>query len=148
MINEGAIITTSKRQLLAQKYVIQRIARWIGPSLSCAAQPFTHSPQILCFTMLFNQSDTPKVLLPGAGGASTRHVVHVPWTHHADLSSQTAFRSVQPFLHSSRQRVLPILYNVRWNAINARFKKNKNRSAAGLTALCTQYFNSGEHAFS
>jgi len=37
-------------------------------------------------------------------------------------ASYTAYRWVQPFLHSSRQTV-PILYNVCYNAINVQFKK-------------------------
>jgi len=43
----------------------------IGPQL-------TLSPN-LCFTMLFNQTDIPKVPLPV--GESTPREIHVPWIH-------------------------------------------------------------------
>ena len=86
----------------------------IGPQLTLLPNP--------CFTMLFNQTDTPKVPLPV--GESTPREIHVPWIHptqHTKLhfnqfdpsnsAHQTASRSILPFLHRLRQRI-PILYYV------------------------------------
>ena len=68
--------------------------------------------------------------------------------HPPDSASQTASQSVQLFLHSSLQRV-PILYNVRQNAINAQLQKlitaiNAIKKINCLTAVLT--CNTGKHA--
>jgi len=88
---------------------------------SLIGPPVLHSspchPKILCFTMLFNWPDTPKV--PVSVGYTPRYACSLDPLNSA---FQTASQSVQPFWCSSWQRVI-ILYNVHQNAINARFKK-------------------------
>jgi len=70
--------------------------------------------------MPFNRPDAQKVPITVGG-------IYTPCNTCSldppDSVSQTAFRSVHPFLHSSLQRV-PILYNVRWNAINEQLKRS------------------------
>jgi len=57
----------------------------------------------------FQSADTPKVPLPVETSTIPCDTCSLD---PPDSSFQTASRSVQPFSHSSRQRV-PILYNVR-----------------------------------
>ena len=80
-----------------------------------SVHPFLHSSpsytatKAVCFTMLFNQSDTPKVLF-SVGGIYTP--CNTCSLDPPDSASHAASRSVQPFLHISRQRVA-VLCSVR-----------------------------------
>jgi len=82
-----------------------RLLRLVHPFFTQLMQP----PEIICFTMLFNQPDTPRYTRPFLWRHLHPRIIRVTRNH--QLSIQTASQSVQPFLHSSRQRV-PILYNV------------------------------------
>jgi len=53
-----AFIATPKRQLIAQKHVKSVHQFFLHSS------PFYATPPILCFTMLLNRADTPKVRFP------------------------------------------------------------------------------------
>ena len=66
--NAGAVIATHKRQLLVQTPVVQCIDVNIRPFF-CTTHSYP-TPNILCFTVLFNWSDTLKYVL--ARGASTQ----------------------------------------------------------------------------
>ena len=70
--------------------------------------------KILCFIMLSSRPDAPKVPLPVGASTSPCNACSVP-----DSAFQTASRSVQPFVHSSRQTV-PILYSALHGDVDAR----------------------------
>jgi len=62
-LNAGAIIATPKRQLQLRKntsYDVLIVK--IGPPFFLHKSVFYPSSKILCFTMLFNRPDTPKVI--------------------------------------------------------------------------------------
>jgi len=79
--NAGAIITTRnpKRQLLAQKHSARHMDCYDRSTHFLHCSPFYQTPKILCFTMLYNQSDNPKV--PFTVGSLLPDVIHVPWTY-------------------------------------------------------------------
>jgi len=56
-----------------------RHTTYIPSTRFCSAHPFTQPPKIPCFTMLFNRLYSPKSAI--SHGASTAHVIRVPWTH-------------------------------------------------------------------
>jgi len=78
----------------------------------CSARPFTQ-PQVLCFTVLFNRTNSPKISIPNPVAPHYSHVIclRVPWTQ-PDSPFQIASRSIQSFSHSSWQRV-PIYTSIK-----------------------------------
>jgi len=65
------------------------------------------TPEILCFTMLFNLADTPKVPLPVR--RLYPHEIHVPWSH---LTQQPKLH-LDWFSHfCAAHGSVPILHNV------------------------------------
>jgi len=71
---------------------------------------FYPTPKILCFTMIFNWSDITKSAHYGGGGGASTYPCISYSLDSPDSACQTACWLIQPFSHSSRQRV-PILYN-------------------------------------
>jgi len=106
-----------KRQMQKNTLYDVQIVK-IGPPVFCTAHPITKPSKILCTAMPFNRSDAQKVPITVGSIYTTCNTCSLD---PPDSASQTASRSVHPFVHSSLQRV-PILYNVRWNAINEQLK--------------------------
>jgi len=102
-------------QSLAQKHIILTwcICCWDGLPIFGQLTLYP-SPKVLCFTLFFNQPEIPKSA-HSCGGIYTP--CNTCSLDPPDWASQTVSWSIQPFLHSSRQKV-HILYNVHENAIN------------------------------
>jgi len=94
--NVGAMIVSPKRNYL---HVTYRSLKSVNPFLHDT--PFTRPPN----PMLYNCPDTPKVPLLMGAATFPCNTGYLDWPYSA---SETASRLVQPFLHSSRQRV-PVL---------------------------------------
>ena len=71
IFNAGSIIMTPKRQLLAQKHIIQCIDHWGSSTHFLHSWPYYPNPQILCFAMLFSRPDALRVPLPVAASISS-----------------------------------------------------------------------------
>jgi len=82
----------------------------------CTARALTQFSNVLYFIMLFNKSDTRKVPFPWGIPCNICSL------DQPDSASKTASRSVQPFLHSSRQSV-PYTLQCMLNAFNVQLKR-------------------------